>query len=147
MKNKIWVYNARHNMREEENVMPKLKIQAGGAETFGERMAKFRNKAGYSQRDLAKETGISQRMIAYYESQTQHPPTHLLPALANALGVSTDELLGVKKTNSNGQKKDMRLWRRFSRIEQMDTKEKRQILQILDTFIENEQLKEKIKAG
>lgn len=147
MKNKKLMYNARHNMRQEESVMPKLKIQMDGAETFGERMAKFRNKAGYSQRDLAKETGISQRMIAYYESQTQHPPTHLLPTLAKVLGVSTDELLGIKKTNSNGQKKDMRLWRRFSRIDQMDTKEKRQILQLLDTFIENEQLKEKIKAG
>jgi hypothetical protein len=41
----------------------------------------------------------------------------------------------------------MRLWRRFGRIEQMDTKEKRQILQILDTFIENEQLKGQIKTG
>ena len=146
MKSKMLVYNARHNMQREEYVMPKLKIQEGDAETFGQRMSKFRNKAGYSQRDLAKETGISQRMIAYYEKQTQHPPTHLLPVLAEALGVSADELLGIK-TNSKGQKKDMRLWRRFSQIEQMDTKEKRQILQLLDTFIEKEQLKEKIKAG
>jgi hypothetical protein len=86
-------------------------------------------------------------MIAYYEKQAQHPPTHLLSSLAKALGVSADETLGIKETNSKRQKKDMRLWRRFSRIEQMDTKEKRQILQLLDTFIENEQLKEKIKAG
>ena len=146
MKSKMLVYNARHNIQQEENVMPKLKIQEGNGETFGQRMSKFRNKAGYSQRDLAKETGISQRMIAYYEKQTQHPPTHLLPVLAEALGVSADELLGIK-TNSKGPKKDVRLWRRFNQIEQMDTKEKRQILQLLDTFIEKEQLKEKIKAG
>ena len=147
MKSKILVYNTRHNKRQEENVMPKLKIEDNGAGTFGERMAKFRKKAGYSQRDLAKETDISQRMIAYYEKQAQHPPTHLLPTLAKALGVSADELLGIKETNPKNQKKDMRLWRRFSQIEQMETKEKRQILQLLDTFIENEQLKEKIKAG
>lgn len=124
--------------------MPKkLIVHTENEESFGERMARLRNKAGYTQRDLASETGISQRMIAYYEKQTQYPPTHLLPILAEALGTSADELLGISKEAATGKKKDMRLWRRFSRIEKMDTKEKRQILQLLDTFIENEQLKQK----
>ena len=96
---------------------------------------------------LARETGISQRMIAYYEKQTQYPPTHLLPILTEVLGASADELLGIKKMNSDGKKKDMRLWRRFSQIEKLDAKEKRQILQLLDAFIEKEQLKRKIQSG
>ncbi len=36
----------------------------------------------------------------------------------------------------------MRLWRRFNYIEKLDIKEKRQIIQLLDTFIEKEQLKQ-----
>ena len=47
------------------------------SERFGERLAKLRQTAGFSQRDLAAEIGISQRMIAYYEKETQHPPTQL----------------------------------------------------------------------
>ncbi|SPD72949.1 Phage regulatory protein (fragment) [uncultured Desulfobacterium sp.] len=35
----------------------------------------------------------------------------------------------------------MRLWRRFSHIEKLDVKEKRQVIQLLDTFIEKERLK------
>ena len=70
-----------------------------------------------------------------------------MPILVKALGISADELLGIKKVNTNGRKKDMRLWRRFNQIEKMVSKEKRQILQILDTFIENEQLKRKIQNG
>jgi len=143
MKNKILVYNKKHNSIKGWSVMPKLKVNSQDNESFGDRMARLRNNAGYSQRDLARETGISQRMIAYYEKQTQYPPTHLLPTLAKTLGTSADELLGIKKINATG-KKDMRLWRRFSEIEKMERKEKRQILQLLDTFIEKEQLKKKI---
>ncbi len=106
-------------------------------------MARLRKAAGYSQRDLAAEIGISQRMIAYYEKQTQYPPTHLLPVLTKALGVTADQLLGMEKIKANGKRKDTRLWRRFSQIEKMDAKEKRKIIQLLDTFIENERFKRK----
>lgn len=120
--------------------MPR-KLDLNDTESFGDRMARFRSKAGYSQRELANETGISQRMIAYYEKQSKHPPTHLLPTLAKALGTSADELLGIKQSDAKMNKKDMRLWRRFSQIENMPTKDKRQIMQLLDTFIEKEKLK------
>jgi transcriptional regulator with XRE-family HTH domain len=147
MKSKILVYNTWHNSKERLVMPKKLQIQLPDNESFGERMARLRKKAGYTQRNLASETGISQRMIAYYEKQTQYPPTHLLPVLSKALGTSTDELLGINKTVTDIKKKDMRLWRRFGQIEKMDVKEKRQILQLLDTFIEKEQLKEKINNG
>jgi len=53
--------------------------------------------AGYSQRDLAAEIGISQRIVAYYETQSDYLPTHLFTVLAKALGVSADQLLGIEK--------------------------------------------------
>lgn len=134
------MYNKGHNSIQEKIIMPK-KINLDTSVSFGARMAKFRKAAGYSQRDLAKETGISQRMIAYYEKQAKYPPTHLLPVLAEVLGTSADILLGIKKETSNSKKKDVRLWRRFTQIEKMDAKEKRQIFQILDTFIEKEKLR------
>ena len=60
---------------------------------FGERLARLRKAAGYTQVELAEEVGVSQRNIAYYEGQTQHPPTAILPELARALRVTTDERL------------------------------------------------------
>lgn len=82
-------------------------------------------------------------MIAYYEKQAQQPPTHALPVLAKALGVSIDQLFGVEKIKTDGKNRDMHLWRRFSQVEKLNTKEKRQIIQLLDTFIEKERLKQK----
>lgn len=85
-------------------------------------------------------------MIVYYEKQALHPPTHGMPILAKALGVSIDQLFGLEKIKTDGKNKDMRLWRRFSQIEKLDAKEKRQVIQLLDTFIEKEQLRQKAQV-
>jgi len=73
-------------------------------------------------------------MVAYYEIQTKHPPTHLLHVLAKALGVSTDQLLGMEKVKEN-QKKDSRLWRRFSQVEKLPPTQRKQIVSLLDAFL------------
>ncbi|MBU1054917.1 MAG: helix-turn-helix domain-containing protein [Proteobacteria bacterium] len=116
-------------------------------ETSGQRLARLRIERGYSQRSLGKETGISHRMIAYYEKQAQNPPAHVMPVLAKALDISIDQLFGIEKIEREGKNKDMRLWRRFSQIEKLDIKEKRQVIQLLDSFIEKEQLKQKAQRS
>ncbi len=108
---------------------------------FGERLSALRKAAGYTQQELAQELGVSRRMIAYYEGETEHPPAALLPGLAAALGVSTDELLGATPLRRRAAKADSRLQRRMQQIEKMNPKEKRQVLQILDALIEREQLR------
>ena len=62
---------------------------------FGARLTELRKAAGYTHVEFAQEVGISQRMVAYYESPEAHPSAHLLPDMARVLGVSTDELLGL----------------------------------------------------
>lgn len=101
----------------------------------------MRSAAGYSQRDLAAEVGISQRMVAYYEKQTAHPPTTLLPAIARALKVSSDELLGLKRAPKEGKPGDGRLWRRFKQMENLSPSVRRQVVQVIDAFLEREKLR------
>ena len=121
--------------------MSKARVQINlGEEPFGAKLARFRRDAGYSQRDLAGETGISQRMIAYYEKQPQYPPMHVLTVLAEALGISPQQIMGQKGKYASGPR-DMRLRRRMEQIEGLKEKEKRQVIQLLDTFIENNRLK------
>ena len=109
---------------------------------FGTKLADCRKAAGYSQRDLSRETGISQRMIAYYEKNPQYPPMHVTAVLCAALGIPAAQLLALK--NTQGEKlKDMRIRRRLKQIEELEEKEKRQVIQLLDTFIENNRLKQK----
>jgi len=131
-----------YNAPEEEFVMPKKKVLLKeGEESFGRRFAQLRQAAGYSQRELAAELGISYRMVAYYETEAARLPTHLLPQIAKVLGVSTDQLLGVKEVKGNGKRHDNRLWRRISQVEKLPTPLRKQIVQILDAFLEREKLK------
>lgn len=111
-------------------------------ERFGERLARLRQAAGLTQRQLAAELGISQRMIAYYESQSEHAPAHMLPVVAQLLGVSTDELLGLKPVKASAHLGQEPLWRRFRQIEKLPAKERRQLLAIVDTYLEKHRLAE-----
>lgn len=116
------------------------------SQRFGVRMAQLRKNAGYSQRTLAAETGISQRMIAYYEKQADYPPTHILPVLAQALGVSVDQMLGLSAIKQPSARQDNGLWRRFQAVEKLPSPDRKQIAQLLDTFLEKEKLKRRKSA-
>lgn len=118
--------------------------QPDAAGSFGERLAELRKAAGFTQVELAAELGVSQRMVAYYESPQATPPAHLLPQIATALGVSIDALYGrVAKRRLVKQDGDSRLRRRLLAIGKLDAGAKRQVLQLLDAFIERGQLRRK----
>ena len=123
--------------------MPKQRKDA--VQHFGERLAQLRKEAGYTQIEFAKEVGITQRVVAYYEAPDAHPPTHLLADMAKILGVSTDELLGHVPINRRQKVGNSRLLRRLQQIEKLPPQEKRQLLQLIDAFIERWQLKNKIQ--
>jgi transcriptional regulator with XRE-family HTH domain len=124
------------------DVMPKAKERTSD---FGARLTEMRKAAGYTQVELAAALGTTQRMIAYYESRAEKAPAALLPQMAAALDASADELLGIKPIKK-GKKPDTQLHRRLQRIEKLDPKAKRQITQLLDTFIEREELKQRVNA-
>lgn len=108
---------------------------------FGKRLAALRKEAGYTQTELADELGVSQRMISHYEGQSEYPPAAVLPKLAQLLKVSADELLGIKPPQKTKQP-DSRLLRRMQQIDKLSADKRKQIVQVIDIFIENNQLKQ-----
>jgi transcriptional regulator with XRE-family HTH domain len=56
-----------------------------------------------TQVELAEAIGSSQRNISYYESEKGQTPALVLSKIAEALGVSTDEILGVRPTRKEEQ--------------------------------------------
>lgn len=116
--------------------------------SFGQRLAELRKAAGFTQEELAETIGMSRRMVAYYEVESEHPPTTLLPAIASALNITTDELLGFAPAKKVASKaKDTRLKRRLAQLEKLDAPERRQIMQVLDTLIESAYIKQKTHAA
>ena len=116
-------------------------------QSFGERLAQLRKTAGYTQVEFAAELDITQRMVAYYEAPDAQAPAHLLPQMAQVLGVSVDVLLGVSEQRSPKRIATNRLERRLLEIDKLDGKAKRQITQLLDSFIEGEKLKQQLNKA
>ena len=66
-------------------------------------------------------------MTLAHERETEHPPAHLLPQLAKALGVSADQLLGMQKSKTNGRTKGTRLWRRFAQVQTLPPEQRKHL--------------------
>lgn len=62
--------------------------------TFAETLAHLRAKKGLTQRQLGSSAGVAWSMISKYESGQSTPRLKILMRLADALGVSVDELQG-----------------------------------------------------
>lgn len=128
--------------------IPMSKIKNEHLQNFGKRLREFRLEKGFTQQELANEINVSRRVVIYYERESNHPPSDLLPGIASALGISIDELLGIKATKKKKMNASVspRLARRLQQIESLDSKNKRQLLQIIDTFIEREKLQKAAKG-
>jgi transcriptional regulator with XRE-family HTH domain len=115
--------------------MPKTRVATSEDETFGRRLARLRKVAGYSQRAFAAEIGISNRMVAYYEAQTKHPPAHLLPSIADALGLTVDQLLGRSDIPSRKAPTNTRLVRQLRQVEKLPAHARRSVLEHIDGLV------------
>lgn len=113
---------------------------------FGHRLAALRKAAGFTQQELADEIGASRRMIAYYEAESGHLPANLLAQIAHALSVSADALLGLQEISA-APRASHRLERRLKQIDTLNPKAKRQLTQLIDTFIEAEQFRQQHSRG
>jgi transcriptional regulator with XRE-family HTH domain len=63
---------------------------------IGKALIQLRKSRGWSQKELAAELNITQKMVSDYETHKRVPPVERLPDFAKMFGVSIDKLLGVK---------------------------------------------------
>ena len=110
--------------------------QRGVKNVFGKRLAQLRKARGLTQTELGDKVGISFRMVAYYEGQTNYLPTHILPQLARALGVSVDELTDSSTVSVVPVDVDGQVWRRFLRLHELPTRAKSAAIQQLDAILD-----------
>ncbi len=69
--------------------------------SFGQNILRIRKARKLTQGDLSKLTGLSVRMIAYYELEAVKPPIDKIEIIAKALNVGINELLGTFESASN----------------------------------------------
>lgn len=106
-------------------------------EGFGQRLKVIRQGRALTQQELGDKVGVSQRVIAYYESDDAQPPGALLVDLAQALQVTADELLGIEPVKEKVSAKRARLRKRLQRVEKLPAADQRAVLKFVDALVDS----------
>ncbi len=69
-------------------------LMAADETTFGAKLRAARDKAGLTQQQLADRVGINRVVLARWETDAREPSIGSVLALAEALGITLDELAG-----------------------------------------------------
>lgn len=98
--------------------------------TFGERILSIRKRLKWSQDELAKKVGTSAPIIGRYERNEIKPAIDTAKAIADALGVTVDFLLGGDDTVMNKE-----LLQKMKDIESFTEDERLKIYDLIDMAI------------
>jgi transcriptional regulator with XRE-family HTH domain len=104
---------------------------------LGCRVAQMRRDQGLTQVQLAEVLAISQQMVASYEVGRRRIPVSMLQALAKALAVEVDVLLGDESAaTARGQRGQVpTLARHMERINALPKTQQRFVLQMIETVL------------
>jgi transcriptional regulator with XRE-family HTH domain len=98
------------------------------------RLKTFREAAGLSQRELARQIGQDQSNVRYWETSGNLPRSDVLVPMANALGVTVEELLGQPKPRrvvSPGG----RLNQAFQRVAKLPRRQQQKIAEVVEALL------------
>lgn len=102
---------------------------------IGKQIAHIRKERGLSQETLAEMIGISRKQVVDYETGRIHLNDEMVARFALTLGVSSDELLGLKPPKKNLNEPTLRLTRRLRELSKLPEDKKRAVLKVLDDLI------------
>jgi len=117
------------------DAMPRKKY---GETSFGERLQAIRKARGLTQVQLAEAAETTQRAVSYYETEAGFPPAPAVIALAKALKVTTDELLGVKPPRVervNDDSEARRQWKRFQMISTLPERDQKAVVRLVNSLV------------
>lgn len=108
---------------------------------FAERLTALRRARGLTQIQLAEKIGSTQRALSSYETVAEFPPAPVVVELAKALGVSADELLGLKPRKAKAEKvvdedpEIRRLWKTFQLVLALPERDRRAVVRLIHSLV------------
>lgn len=103
---------------------------------LGASIAAIRRVRGISQEELAQRTGISARMISYYERESENIPASKLIKIAEALKVTTDRLLNEPPDTTNLEA-SRALLKRIDVLKKLSSEKQQVVISMIDQLSGN----------
>jgi transcriptional regulator with XRE-family HTH domain len=111
---------------------------------FAKNLIAIRKAKGLSQRDLAKLSNISNRVIAYYENKSSIPSYEILVKIAKALNVSICSLIDPEYSDKNILGLNTRTIKKIKLLDQLSPENQRKVTDYIKALLAQERL-EKVK--
>jgi transcriptional regulator with XRE-family HTH domain len=115
------------------------KKQASPSDGLGQEIAlhlkEARLKRGFTQAELADRVGVTREAIAAYETGRVRLLDDIIIRYATALGVSTDEILGVTSKSTDVPVLSLRLMKRLQKIERLPAFDQKALLKTIDNAL------------
>jgi transcriptional regulator with XRE-family HTH domain len=102
---------------------------------FGQRLYALREQAGLSQQQLADRLGFTQRAYAHWERNRVALRAEQLLKLAEALNVSTDDLVGSNGKKKRGTGPTGKMRQLFEAASRLPRSQQQKITALLEAFI------------
>jgi transcriptional regulator with XRE-family HTH domain len=108
----------------------------------GTRLAELRKDAGLSQYELARYVGVPQANIAFWERSEKPPSSDVLPKMAQALGVTVEDLLLVgdekplkKKAAKSNSRPAGKVREVFDRVSKLPRRQQEHIVNWISAYV------------
>jgi len=113
---------------------------------YGDTIRKYRIKKGLNQPQLAMMLGVTKNAIPNWEAGRTRPDTNYIPAICEVLGISISTFFGSPTRATDLPIEEQRL---LSNYRVLSEPNKRIIVNLIDTMIENEDaiLRERCESG
>jgi transcriptional regulator with XRE-family HTH domain len=116
------------------------------------RLTTLRKQQGISQLEICKKLGLTQSMMSRYENGTRRIPSELLIQFAKAIGVSSDEILGLKTVSPRSNPfQDMtdemkHLWKKFQLVTELPDNDQRAVIRLINSLAKPKATSRKSKS-
>ena len=107
---------------------------------FGEHIAACRERAGLTQTQLAEKLSVRQSSVAFWERGDKPPRGEVLPKLAESLGISSDELLGLKPIEAADKPKKGRLSEVFTEAAKLPKRQQAKLAEFVALFLAQQKI-------
>ncbi len=111
--------------------------------SFAERLRNLRKEKGLTQNELADKAGMNGRHMSRYETGALKPPQRTIRRLAEALGVSVEELTqDTPQLRAQDVSLDPELLEQFQSLSRMDEEDRKAVKRILSALLMKQQMQD-----
>jgi len=109
---------------------------------IGDKIKKAREAKGWSQKEVALSLKMDQSQYSKIENNKTDPHLSTIEKIAEALGVSTEELFVADKVFKEVSSFDKSLVEKMQLVEQLEENEKKSVFFIIDGLVTKQRLKQ-----